>query len=227
MTAPDGNLRYVGSAFDITEVRDPFDFYIAAVVQPQYTGEENAPSWGCDYGPDARTGTNQLLFYDRASGSSEIYAIDSSGNLALQTMQLRDTEQTQNNVSLIVRGHFMSRSVPSEPEGMMDLFLYSPLDKNYTDMNGAGRFFQAGLLGEINPKDIETGLRTTWSIILAGKFSDRATAPGATNDLLFYDPTPGEGSFYSTNNGLDQNFANSSGWNTTWSIMVAGKFSDS
>ncbi len=225
VTAPAGDLRYVGSAVEVNEVTQPFDFYIAAVVQPRYTGNDNAPDWGCDYGPDDRTGINQLLFYERASGSSEIYSVDSSGNLALQTVQLRETEQTQNNVSLITLGHFMSRS-GTDPVGEVDLFLYSPLDKNYTDMNGAGRFFQAGLLGEINPKDIETGLRTTWSLIIPGRFSENSLLPGATNDLLFYDPTTGDGAFYSTNNGLDQNFANSSGWNTTWSIIVAGKFSD-
>ncbi|MGO8949444.1 MAG: hypothetical protein ACLQUY_17700 [Ktedonobacterales bacterium] len=229
LASNDGVLRYLGSLNG--GVIQPYDFYIAAVVQPQYVNEESSPGWGCDYAPGDRQGTGQLLFHDPATGV-ELYSVDSSGYVALQTIQLGiNLNVPSTNFALIVPGHFMARS-DSDPVGQVDLLLYSRTDPN-PPMEGQGQFVQTGDLGEVNDPDSagnrpdlnvhEHGFRTTWSIIIAGKFSDNAYT-----DLFFYDPTVGVGQFYHTNsNGFDDySFSSHTGFRTTWSIIIAGKFSD-
>ncbi len=45
------------------------------------------------------------------------------------------------------------------------------------------------------------------------------------SDLLFYDPTAGQGEFYSTDgSGNIALLKASSGWRSTWSIIVPGSF---
>lgn len=45
------------------------------------------------------------------------------------------------------------------------------------------------------------------------------------SDLLFYDPTAGEGEFYTTDGSGNIGFlSGSDGWRRTWSIIVPGNF---
>ncbi len=168
--------------------------------------------------------------------SIELYSVDASGYVGLQTIQLGTQLNVPSTpVALIVPGHFMARADPPDPVSQVDLLLYSRTDPN-PPMVGQGQFVQTGDFGEVNDPaypygsrpDLnvhEHGWRTTWSHIIPGKFSDNTYT-----DLLFYDPTGNTGvaQFYHTNQyGFDDYaYASYTNWNTTWSIIIAGKFSD-
>lgn len=146
-----------------------------------------------------------LLFYDASAGVGEVYK---TGNLG-QINRLAAYNHWRNTWSIILPGKFSSSQY-------VDLMFYDP-------SAGHGEFYHTNGRGEIGPMFASYDKwRTTWSIIVPGKFSD-----SGYTDLLFYDPTSGTGEFYSTGNGLGPRFASYTTWRTTWSLIVPGHFSNS
>ena len=206
--APDGSAQYLRSSIDIPPSPFTYDFYVAAVVHPDWVDDCPAPLRACNYGPDARAGVNEVLFYDPA-GYGEVYSIDQSGSLTLQTTH----PDWRNTWSLIV------------PGGAPSLLGASGWDVLFYDQTqGVGEFYQTGRLGDMNRLNQYTNWRNSWSLIVPGHFSDNAYG-----DLLFYDRTHGVGQFYHTDaHGLaGAPFATYTNWRTTWSVIVPGHFSNS
>jgi hypothetical protein len=186
-----------------------FDFYVAGVAHPGDVDSCPAGTWGCDYGPDDRAGLSELFFYEKADGYGELYSVDSSGGLSLQTTHAG----WRNTWSLIVPGAFTQKDSGS------------PLDLLFYDRAaGIGEVYRTGNLGEMNRIATNSGWRSSWSIIVPGHFSDSPNV-----DLMFYDPSAGHGEFYHTDGhgNLVPQFASYDDWRTTWSMIVPGKFSDS
>ena len=197
--SPEGSLRYLRSSKGFPPLPFRFDFFTAAVAEPRNVDDCPAPGSGCDYGPDVRAGISELLFYEQADGYGELYSVDAAAHLSLQTTH----PDWRTSWSLIVPGTYTSK-----PPG-------SPLDLLFYDRSaGVGEFYQTGSLGDMNQISVSTGWRTSWSMIIPGKFSD-----SPYTDLLFYDPSTGTGEFYHTGGGLSPLFATDTGWRTSWSII--------
>jgi len=155
--------------------------------------------------PKDQSSPLDLLFYDSTAGVGEVYR---TGNLG-QTNHVATNGGWRSSWSIIVPGHFSD-----SPN--VDLLFYDP-------SAGHGEFYHTDGHGNLGPQFASyDDWRTTWSLIIPGKFSD-----SHYTDLLFYDPTSGTGEFYATGNGLRPRFAGYTDWRETWSIIVAGKFSDS
>ncbi len=92
----------------------------------------------------------------------------------------------------------------------------------YTRQGRTSRFntyYYNGLLnhapGDIIQLTSYAGWRTTWSIIVAGKFGNRSF-----DDLLFYSSSEGVVEMYATEGGNISLLGSSSGWSGTWSMIV-------
>jgi hypothetical protein len=224
----EGSLQYLRSGTQIPLAPSfTYDFYIAAVALPSYVDECPPRDSACNYAPDDRTGVSQLLFYEQTggqtSGYEEFYAVDAAANMALQT-----TNPYRGAVSLIVRG----RNTPTVTVSAWDLLYYSISHSNAAGPEGFGFFYQTGSLGEMASLGVFGNWRPSWSLIIPGKFSDSPYIDllGVPyTDLLFYDPSTGEGEFYhTTSKGFDDyTFAAYTNWRRTWSLIIPGKFSDS
>jgi hypothetical protein len=204
----DGFSRYLRTATTIPPLPFNFSFFVAAVAHPQSVDNCPAGMQGCDYGPDDRVGLSELLFYERLDGYGETYSVDGSSRLSLQTTHpgMRTTW------SQIVAENFTAKSA-GDPQDV--LF--------YDSTAGVGEVYQTGNLGQMNRIAINSGWRPSWSIIVPGHFSDSPNI-----DLLFYDPTDGTGEFYHTDGhgNLAASFASYTNFRTTWSIIIAGHFSN-
>jgi hypothetical protein len=101
-------------------------------------------------------------------------------------------------------------------DGSTDLLFYDPI-------RGEGEFYQPnGQGGMTRIGSTQTGWRSTWRMIIPGKFSD-----GPYTDLLFYDPLRGEGEFYQPDGqgGMTRIGSTQTGWSPYWHTIVPGNFS--
>jgi hypothetical protein len=205
----DSFSRYLRTATTIPPLPFNYSFYVAAVAHQQSVDNCPAGMQGCDYGPDDKVGLSELLFYERSDGYGETYSVDGSSQLSLQTTH----PEWRTTWSLIESGKFTSKSAGD------------PLDVLFYDSSaGVGEVYQTGNLGQMNRIASTSGWRSSWSIIVPGKFSNSPNV-----DVLFYDPSAGTGEFYHTDGHgkLAGLFASYTDWRTTWSMIIPGKFSNS
>jgi hypothetical protein len=154
---------------------------------------------------DVASGQSDLLFYDPTTGQGEFYATDNSGNIAL----LQKHDGWRRTWSMIVPGAFNG-------DDYTDLLFYDP-------STGQGEFYATDGHGNIALLKTNDGWRRTWSIIVPGYFS--GTFAESYDGLLFYDPTTGQGEFYTTDGiGGIKLLKKHDGWRRTWSIIVPGNF---
>lgn len=157
--------------------------------------------------PGGFGGGAQLLFYDRAAGEGEFWASTGNGGIALVGAT---NTGWRTDWSTIVPGNF------SDSE-FTDLLFYerSTGQGEFWRSNGDGTI---SLIGETN-----FGWRTSWQLIVPGKFSDNEYS-----DLLFYDRDAGEGEFWSTNGDgtISSLGETNTGWRSTWNRIVPGGFLD-
>ena len=150
---------------------------------------------------------NDLLFYDRSSGTGEFYHTADASLVSYPFARYTDWRTTW---SQIIPCNF-------SPSPTTDLLFYDP-------SSGTGEFYHTDGTGLVLPPFARyTDWRTTWSQIIPGKFSD-----SPYTDLLFYDPSTGTGEFYHTDGGglVFPLFATLSDVNARTQI-IPGKFSQS
>jgi hypothetical protein len=209
VTSSEGFSRYLRTTTNIPPLPFRFSFYVAAVAHQESVDNCPAGKQACDYGPDAKVGLSELLFYERSNGYGETYSVDGSSQLSLQTTH----PNWRTTWSLIEAGKFTSKSAGD------------PLDVLFYDSSaGVGEVYQTGNLGQMHRIANTSGWRSSWSIIVPGKFSDSSNV-----DVLFYDPTAGTGEFYHTDGHgkLTDLFASYTNLRTTWSMIIPGNFSNS
>ena len=162
----------------------------------------------CSYAPSAKADIGELLFYERPTGYGTFWSESQDGNISLQTVNA--FRQTW---SLIVPGRYTAKA----SGGRLDLLFYSNSDSR-------GEFYQSGNLGDIHQLTIATGWRSTWANIVPGNFSG-----SGLSDLLFYEKSTGFGEFDRSEPARETSHSMSSFTNfrTTWSIILAGNFSNS
>jgi hypothetical protein len=148
-------------------------------------------------------GVTDLLFYDPTSGEGEFYTTDGSGNLSL----LKKYTSFRKTWQLIVPGNFGGN-------GVTDLLFYDPTV-------GAGEIYTTDGSGNLALlKSYSSGWRKTWKLIVPGDFGGN----GVT-DLLFYDPTSGEGEFYTTDGSGNLSLLKKyTSFRKTWQLIVPGNF---
>ena len=113
--------------------------------------------------PQDQSSPLDLLFYDSAPGVGEVYR---TGNLG-QTNRVATNSGWRSSWSIILPGHF------SESPNV-DLLFYDP-------SAGHGEFYHTDGHGNLGPQFASyDDWRTTWSLIIPGKFSD-----SNYTDLLF------------------------------------------
>jgi predicted Zn-dependent protease len=151
---------------------------------------------------------SDLLFYDPTTGQGEFYTTDGNGNI----QRLGSTHQGWRQTwSMIIPGNFGGSS-------RTDLLFYDPT-------TGQGEFYTTDGNGNIRRLgNTHQGWRQTWSMIIPGNFGG-----SSFTDLLFYDPTTGEGEFYTTDgNGNIRRLGNThQSWRQTWSMIIPGNFGGS
>jgi hypothetical protein len=154
---------------------------------------------GGRFGGPAREYTD-LLFYERASGTVELYDVGEGGAI---TQLGSDTTSTG-----------WSSIVPCElGKSLTCLFCY---DRT----KGAAQFFTTDGQGKLKPLGAALGaLRRGWTHIVAGDFGG-----GGLLDLLCLDAAAGQAELFSTDGfGSLVPFADPS-WHHGWSHVVAGRF---
>jgi hypothetical protein len=119
-------------------------------------------------------GSTDLLFYDRAAGGGQFYAVEQGriSEIALHT-------NWRPSWTHIVPGSFGGDSVT-------DLLFYEA-------DTGTGEFYACDGRGGITLMRTHTGWRQTWTHIIPGSFGGNTRT-----DLLFYDANAGEGEFWAT-----------------------------
>jgi hypothetical protein len=149
-----------------------------------------------------------LLFYDRTGGEGEFWSTSGAGGISL----IGETNTGwRTSWTFILPGRFEDQS-------------------NYTDLlfyerrTGQGEFWRSNgdgtisMIGETN-----TGWRTSWALIVPGKFAD-----GDFTDLLFYERSTGQGEFWRSNGDgtISMIGETNTGWRTSWDLIVPGHFAD-
>jgi len=201
--------RYLRSAQTIPPFPFEYDFFTAAVAQSPHDDDCPAPDAACNYGPEARPGISELVFYEPSDGYGEVWGVNPQTAVYLQTTH----PEWGKDLSLIVPGVYTSKPLGSH----LDLLFY---DRTA----GVGEFYQTGNRGDMRRFSRHDNWRTSWTHIIPGSFA----APGSM-DLLFYDQTNGVGEFYHTdgNGNLTQIGPTHTDWLKTWSHIIPGKFLNS
>ncbi len=146
---------------------------------------------------------DDLLFYERSTGSAELHSTDGNGTLTL----VRSYTGLRKRWSSIVAGRFRPDS--AEP----GLFFY---DRS----TGEGELHSIDETGKLTLLAKQTGLRKTWTHVLAGTFTD-----GPLTDLLFYERTSGTVEIYSTDgSGRLRLVRRTAEWRPGLTHLVAGGF---
>ncbi|MGH9581965.1 MAG: hypothetical protein ACRD4O_03390 [Bryobacteraceae bacterium] len=161
----------------------------------------------------ASQGAYDLLCYDRNAGSGAIFATVSNGNLnngaPVQNgpVQVGGALTFDHRWSQIVAG-------PFGKSGAQLLF--------YDASTGTGEFFGLDASGNLHLINRNTGWLTSWTQIIAGKFTSDDGL-----QLLFYDAEAGIGDFWSVdNNASVHRVRTNTGWRNSWYSIIRGKFSD-
>ena len=199
---------YIGSVLQpVARIPDNlrYTFYITGVASPDQSDDCPPTPTGCGYPPPRPTAENELLFCDAAARLVEFYAVDRAG---VATIQIQDSN-FRPGLKIVLSGHFSDQSA-----GTTLLF--------YDAANHTGEFHGTDGKGNlVRVGQPLTDWRSSWTQIVKGHFS-----VGRYDDLLFYDPSRGEGEFYRTGTGdVTRIGVTNTGWPQNWSLIVPGKFS--
>lgn len=155
----------------------------------------------------ATRGATDLFCYDRNAGIGAFFATVQNGRLDDGTLVVDGPRQIGINHTF---DNLWTHIVHLPP----NLFFF------YDATSGVGQFDQIDGRGDMFLKKRHTGLRTTWTQIIAGRFGQA--------DLLFYDAANGVGEFYSVNSSGDMRLIRSiAGWRHSWHSIITGNFSSS
>lgn len=171
----------------------------------------------------ATQGATDLFCYDRNARIGAFFATVKNGRLDDGTLVQDGPRQVGANHTFSRRWthivHFPLPNIlqpfpkPPKPGGTMLLF--------FDAASGVAEFYKTDGFGKLILKKRHTGLRTSWTLIVGGRFGDKAS-------LLFYDATDGTGEFYSVDQSgnihLEQR---NTGWSKRWTSFIPGNFSDS
>ena len=140
----------------------------------------------------------KFIFYDRETGSNEIYAISNNSSMRL----LASGTGWRKTWDMIIPGEFTGK------------------DKNnllfYDRETGEFNFYEVRDDGSMRLIKQGKGWRKTWDMIIPGDFNGN----GKT-DLLFYDKDKGEYEFYRVNNnGTMTQINKGAGWRKTWDMII-------
>ena len=146
---------------------------------------------------------SDLLFYERTTGTAELYATNGTGAISL--LRTQGTPSTQ-------YAQIVSMHLGTGAERTVVLF--------YDRTVGAGAFFRARRDGTLDLLVTHPNWRTSWSEIVPGRFS---AGPGP--ELLFYDRLAGEAEIYSVNQQGNIRLVKAHrGLRKTWTHIVPGNF---
>lgn len=163
----------------------------------------------------ASQGADDLFCYDQRAALGGIFATVKQGvldngtqshNGPLQIGSIRTFASTR--CGQVISGPFGNSGA--------QVLLYDPC-------TGTGTFFRIDTSGILHVVKQNTGWRSSWTEILAGKFSND---PGF--QLLFYDKAAGTGEFYSVDQTGGLHLIRTlNGWRQSWYTIVTGNFSSS
>lgn len=161
----------------------------------------------------ASEGANDLLCYDRDAGSGAIFATVKSGYLddgapvGNGPVQVGGALTFDRRWNQIIAG-------PFGKSGAQLLF--------YDATAGLGEFFGLDGNGNLRLINRNSGWRTSWTQILAGKFSDDDGL-----QLLFYDAEARTGEFWAVDEHANLRLirSNAGWWRSSWDTILRGKFS--
>ncbi|MCD8485773.1 MAG: S8 family serine peptidase, partial [Desertifilum sp.] len=146
--------------------------------------------------------TTGLLFYDRESGTGEMYATRSDGSM----LRLYSTEGWRKTWDMIIPGNFGGG-------GYTNLLFYDR-DTGEYDLY---RVDDNGLMTRIRQGN---NWRRTWDMIIPGDFN----GDGKT-ELVFYDRKAGEYKLYGFDDkGLPIQISEGNNWRRTWHQIIPGDF---
>lgn len=153
-------------------------------------------------------GATDLLCYDQNSGIGAFFATVKNGRLNDGTLVIDGPHQVGANFTFSRRWtHIVYGFFPRQ-------LLF------YDATSGVGEFYEIDERGNLILKKQHSGWRTSWTLILAGRF-------GKAN-LLFYDAASGTGEFYSVDNSGNIHLIRAiNNWRTSWHSIVTGNFSNS
>ena len=149
------------------------------------------------------SGSTDLLFYDRETGTAQFYSTEGGA-----IHQLRTYANFRTTWHSIIPGNFGG-------DGYTDLLFY---DRNA----GYGEFYTTDGRGGMRLLRSHANWRRSWDIIVPGQFG----GDGRT-DLLFYDRAARQGEFHKTDGrgGMVQ-LRLYEGWRDTWNVIVSGNFGE-
>jgi hypothetical protein len=168
-------------------------------------------------------GMTDLFCYDRITGIGVFLATVKNGRLDDGTPVLDGPHQVGREHTFSSRWtHIVdvpTANIPQPPNfppklraGML-LF--------YDATSGVGEFHTTDGRGNLTLKKRHSGLRTSWNLIVAGRFGTKA-------HLLFYDAADGIGEFYSVDNSGNLHLERrNTGWVSSWHSIITGNFSNS
>ena len=172
----------------------------------------------------ATQGATDLFCYDRNTGVGSFFATVRNGKLDNGTLVVDGPRKIginhtfNNRWTHIVYVPFTKVTIqpfPKPPKKeFFQLFFF------YDASTGVAQVDRLGGLGDMTLKRRHTGLRTTWTKIIFGRF-------GRAN-MLFYDAANGVGEFYALNElGELRLVRSSAGFRRSWHTILAGNFSSS
>jgi hypothetical protein len=183
----------------------PFTFFTASVARRRHADDCPAPDSACGYGPSPPTGRSVVLFYDRAAGTGEFYAVNGRADIDIQL----NHGDWRNSWAKIVPGNFGGNA-------STDLLFYDPAATT-------GEFYTTDGQGGIALLKQHTDWRNSWSQIVPGNFGGNAST-----DLLFYDAAANTGEFYTTDGqGGIALLKQHTDWRNSWTHIIPGNFGGS
>ncbi|MFT3945198.1 MAG: hypothetical protein QM705_15445 [Ancrocorticia sp.] len=137
-----------------------------------------------------------ILFYEPAGGTIDIYRVDNPGTLTL----VKTTTGVRNTWTSVSMGSFGSW-------GFHDLFFYDAT-------NGHGEFYGSHGTGVLECVGSCPDLPKNCTQVACGNFGE-----GKNNDLLFYCPSLGEGTFYTVEEYAVRPLHKHTGWSTSLTLI--------
>lgn len=155
-------------------------------------------------------GATDLFCYDRNAGIGAFFATVKNGRLDDGTLVPDGPHQVGGNHTFgrrwthIVNGPFANAA---------KLLFYDAA-------TGVAEFYATDGRGGLTLKKQHSGWRTSWTLILAGRFGKAS--------LLFYEAASGTGEFYSVDSSGDIHLVRAiNGWRNSWHSIITGNFSSS
>jgi hypothetical protein len=153
---------------------------------------------------------NGLLFYDQSAGIAEFYSTDGFGN----RIPLQRYTNWRQSWSHVVPGYYPSATCDGPSANCSGILLYDPI-AGYVAIystDGNGNISLAPV--------VEKDTRTTWTHIIPGFFTT-----SLFTSVVFYSQSDGYAEIWTFDDNGALNIVSSfSGWRTSWTHLVAGRF---